>query len=190
MNDNKTSLTEFIKDNSPLLTAFGVFTALALYFKNTELPDVVIFSPLFLSLLIIYELYRNILREKKNASTTLDLFEAGLFLVLSSVFYYILSTYSIGRLFFGMGLAGSIFAILYPKIKKYVNNIFKTHIKILTALYLIALSLWYFVLLDSIKVLNFEPFFKEIVGGFVGGIFLLIFGFLTHYFFESFRRKQ
>ena len=69
MDDTKQSLTEFIKFNAPLLTAFGVFTALAVYFKNSGLPEAVVFSPLFLSLLIIFEIYRNLITEKKSAST-------------------------------------------------------------------------------------------------------------------------
>lgn len=174
MDDNKKSLTDFIKENSTLLTAFGVFTALALYFKNSELPETSVFAPLFLSLLIIFELYKNLLPEIKNASTILSLFEGGLSIVLFSVLLFILSTSSLGRFFFGMGLTLFIFNMFYHRIKKYITNKFETHRNILAVLYLLASFMWYFILNKYVNLLNFEAPYKEIIKGLLAGSFIII----------------
>ncbi|MFA4955651.1 MAG: hypothetical protein WC556_01595 [Candidatus Methanoperedens sp.] len=184
MDENKISLTEFIQINAPLLTAFGVFTALAVYFKNSGLPDTSVFSPLFLSLLIIFELYINILREKKKASTTLSLFEGGLSIVLISVFIDILSAYAIGRSMFGMAVAICIFAILYPRFKKHLENKFETHKKLLALLYLVVSVMWYYVIVEYIKLLNFEPSYKEILIG-LASIIILPSVILIDYLFKN-----
>lgn len=181
--NNKKNLKEFITENAPLLNAFGVFTALSVYFKGVVVNESIIFAPLFLSLLIIFELYRN-LPKKENASTILNLFEGGLFLVLFSVLFYILSTYTIGRLFFGMALAGSVFVILYPRIKKHLVYRFKTHKKLLAALYSITLFMWGIIWINFMKLLNFEPLYKEILTGFLAGIILLPLGLLIDYLFD------
>lgn len=94
-----------------------------------------------------------------------------------------------GRVFFGVGLGVSVFTIVYQKIRKYMDNIFTKYIKILAILYLVAFLIWYFILMAFIRVLPFEPFFKEIFGGFMAGIFLLLTGIMVQHLFER-KKKQ
>ena len=94
-----------------------------------------------------------------------------------------------GRVFFGVGLGVSVFTIVYQKIRKYMDNMFPKYIKILAILYLVAFLIWYFILMAFIRVLPFEPFFKEIFGGFMAGIFLLLTGIMYNIYLKGRKNK-
>lgn len=138
-------LSTFIKENHYLLTAFGIFAALTVYFtgfmvKTEETQMIVEFIPLITLILMIvvgFELYTNSTKEDENElfmkgqileefrKIIFTSFKLGLFFLLLFIGYYILCVYPIFKVIFNFFLFFmSVITIITfkDKIEKYCGK--------------------------------------------------------------------
>ncbi|MCK4968050.1 MAG: hypothetical protein KAS12_03255 [Candidatus Aenigmarchaeota archaeon] len=143
------TLSSYIKENQHLLTTFGLFAALTVYFtdfviksKNTEIIYTYIpFITLILMIIVGMELYLNALKNNENElivkglfletlqTYTKTSFILALFFLVVIIFLYILITYTqpvINLLNFSLFFITTMFIFLFndkKKINEKINNI-------------------------------------------------------------------
>ena len=148
------SLSDFVNENSKLISTLGVFTALSVFSTNLALKPygyVLSFAFMTLTILLWLELWGKY--PAKSGSWRLYWFENILFLtVLAVVLYWLLEFRSIWHKFLQTLLFLIILAIIAYPIKKYnlFNRVFRTQPGKLKFLrYLIGISLGVVVLFAS-----------------------------------------